>query len=654
MADIMAGLTHLFEPEELIGGLWHRLVADRGSQARYPDAGVALNDMRRRLEIFFRGLGGSGGVAIKAIAPQAAGNRRSFLTRIAHGCDTVTQARFDGDHLFLPELIDVLPARHLNEQLYKWLTAWAAAVAAAGAQPETGDDPLRNDIQFIRFALTISSRVADDFPGMGQALAALRAALLANRPARQLPPQEAAIESCIRAALADHPPGGAALPIWQAILDPDAPLDAITAAPRYKTFLPLILWGDVTPPTHESHARRDTAEHDGATAPQIPDGRTRKARRKKSSEIERNDPLVINRFEAILSWAEMLNINRAVEDDEEDAARKAADDQQELGLANISRKTATKLKFDLDLAPEDVEHERLAAKYVYPEWDYRRNSYHGDHCRVLAAVAPQMTNPEDWQPDAAARRRIRAVKRQFEALRPKRRRLHRQIDGNDIDMDAAVRARCDLAASGAGSARVFTSVREAARDLAVSVLIDTSRSSESWIEGRQVIEISKEALLAMTIGLAACGDDNAIYSFSSLRRDRVNVLTLKAFDEPLSPRVFSRIAALRPGFYTRLGAALRHVSKELNETASAKRLLLVLSDGKPNDLDHYEGRYGIEDTAMAVREARRNGISVFGITIDKKAQSYFPHIFGAGAFAITAHAGALTTALPKMYRHLVS
>ncbi|HHL42892.1 MAG TPA: VWA domain-containing protein, partial [Hellea balneolensis] len=216
------------------------------------------------------------------------------------------------------------------------------------------------------------------------------------------------------------------------------------------------------------------------------------------------------------------------------------------------------------------------------------------------------------------------------------------------------RAHCDFLASGQASERIYKSVRNHGRDLSVSVLIDTSRSSESWIEGRQVIDISKEALMALALGMTACGDCCALYGFSSLKRKRVNVQTIKDFDEGLGPPVFSRISALRPGFYTRLGAAIRHVSKALAETGSEKRLLLVLTDGKPNDLDHYEGRYGVEDTAKAVREARRLGHYVFGLTIDKKAQSYFPYIFGRNAFAIANHANDLTKALPKMYRQLVS
>jgi nitric oxide reductase NorD protein len=116
----------------------------------------------------------------------------------------------------------------------------------------------------------------------------------------------------------------------------------------------------------------------------------------------------------------------------------------------------------------------------------------------------------------------------------------------------------------------------------------------------------------------------------------------------------SRVAALRPGFYTRLGAAIRHTSQILAKRPSRKRLLIILTDGKPNDLDHYEGRFGIEDTRKAIEEARRAGQCVFGITIDDKAQNYFPRIFGPGAFAIVSHPNRLLAALPVLYRHLVS
>ena len=646
------GILDLLEPEEFVGAIWHRMVGDAGNAERFPEAAAEFADVERRLEIFYRGLGGGHGVELKPIADETVDFRRTRLGRLGQSSTAVTRARFDGDHLFLPQSIDVLPDFELNNQLYKWLTAWAATAGETIAPQH--DDPFRQDLEFIRFAIDISNKVLTTYPGLRKIHSRLKAALLEQRLKKQLPEQEAWIEAAVRYYLGDETQKQQCSQIWEAINDQEADFSIFSAGKNYRTFLPLILWGEITPRELSDIKKDENIQDSKSASSEGRNKRTRKAKRNKSDQLNRKDPMVLARFEAVMSWAEMMNINKAMDDENEEDAQKAADDMEELSLASITRKAKTRLKFDLDLSPEDVEHERIADKYVYPEWDYRKSAYYHDHCRVLAANAPYLKEGEIWEPDGEARRRIRAVKRQFEALRPKREIHHRQPDGEEIDMDALIRARCDFKANGESSMRVFTTTRETARDLAVSVLIDVSLSSESWVEGRQVIEISKEALMALTAGLAAVGDDNAIYSFSSLRRDRVYVSTIKKFDEMLGPKVFSRIGALKPGFYTRLGTAIRHVSKELNERGNAKKLLLVLTDGKPNDLDHYEGRYGVEDSAKAVREARRAGQAVFGITIDKKAQSYFPYIFGRNAYAITRHPKDLTKALPQMYRHLVS
>ena len=161
------------------------------------------------------------------------------------------------------------------------------------------------------------------------------------------------------------------------------------------------------------------------------------------------------------------------------------------------------------------------------------------------------------------------MRRQFEALRPKRVHLTRQIDGDDIDFEAAVEARVELAATGEHSDRVYRASRNQERDLAVSILLDASRSTESIIGGRQVIDIAREALMALAWGLHACGDETAINAFSSLRRDRVFIQSCKEFGEPMGAAVEAKIAGLTPGHYTRLGAALRHVSNDLGQARTA-------------------------------------------------------------------------------------
>ena len=128
--------------------------------------------------------------------------------------------------------------------------------------------------------------------------------------------------------------------------------------------------------------------------------------------------------------------------------------------------------------------------------------------------------------------------------------------------------------------------------------------------------------------------------------------TCKAFDEPMGGDRGAHPGP-PPRLYTRLGAALRTSRPDLAERPRQRRLLLVLTDGKPNDLDHYEGRHGIEDTHMAVREAGGAGQAAYGIAIDAKARSWFPRLFGPGGFTVIPHPDRLTAALPGIYRQLV-
>ncbi|PLX44256.1 MAG: hypothetical protein C0605_02765 [Hyphomicrobiales bacterium] len=634
------GLINLLEPEETVGALWHRLITARTGLPAFPDEAVSLDRLRRRLGVFYHGLGGDPGVEIKPIIAETSRHRLNWRERLGNVETRIQRARLDGDNLYLPAELDNLPQRDLNSRLYFWLTAFAAF--AGEDTPELCGDPLLDDWAGLEFAARNSARVLKNCPGLQDTYRQLCEAVLGLRPERKLPPAEQALERAVRALL-----GGAAL------RPPDERPEA--APPGYRPMLPVVLWGEILPRPERS--KRDERAPETSTTPggeQEEVERTIRARRKKSDQAERRDSLLLYPFSGLLSWLEMLNINRHVEDEDEDSARKALDDTDELELGDISKKPATRLKFDLDLAPEDVDLEHLSGTHVYPEWDYRERAYHQEHCRVLTRIAEEAPPGREWQPDETARRRIHAVRRRFEALRPKRVTLHRQMDGNEFDMDALVRSRCDLAAAGEGSDSIFMQTREQARDLGVAVLIDTSRSTESWVEGRAVIDVEREALAALTLGLTASGDDHAIFAFSSLRRDRVYLSTVKQFEESSGPRVLSRIGALRPGFYTRLGAAIRHLSGILEQRPNQRRLLLVITDGKPNDLDHYEGRYGLEDTRMAVMEARRLGHAVFGVTIDAKAQGYFPHVFGRNGYAIVSHPDRLTQALPLLFQHLVN
>lgn len=640
-----------WEPEESVGKLWHALASRLDAPKVHDGARIDLSQVVGRLAVLFRGLGGGASVELKPVAAEVSRHRLSFLRRLGTEAESAPRASFDGGALRLPASLAVYPAREANAAAYIWLTAIASQAASVGLQAE--DDPLRQDLAALAASEAMVRATLAEAPGFRALYADLSTAYLAVRPMPALPAREAAVECVVRHLLGDP---GALTDAAQAMLAAlrDGDLSGFSAPRGYRCFRPVPLWPVLR--AAEVSATMEAAETrptDGA--PESGEGnRTHRARRRASDRIERKDSFILHKFEAILSWAEFINLNRRVEDDDPDSARKALDDQEEIGLGQISKAPATRLKLHLDLAPEDVDRERLSGIVTYPEWDMRSGAYLPDHVRVLASlVEPAADAARALHADPRAGRRIRAVRRQFEALRPGRVSTVGHRDGDELDMEAAVRSRVDLLATGAARDRIWRQNRPEARDLAVSILLDVSRSTESAVTGRAVIDIEREALAALAWGLDACGDDFAIHAFSSLKRDRVYLLGCKSFGEPMGPEVEARIASLRPGFYTRLGAAIRHASADLALQSRKRRLLLVITDGKPNDLDHYEGRHGIEDSRMAVREARRAGQAVYGITVDREAKSWFARMFGRGGYAVIPHPDRLTSALPEIYRHLV-
>ncbi|MTH34392.1 nitric oxide reductase D protein [Paracoccus limosus] len=635
-----------WEPEETVGKLWHLLASRMDPPPHFPEAAARFDQMRGRIAVLFRGLGGGADVELKPVADQAGRHRISWRRRLAFDQERLARASFDGEALRLPVELAVFPARETNEELYLWLAATSAHARDQALAFVPDPDPLRADLAALAAGMAMTRATLSAAPGLRPLWQRLCAAHLAQRHRPALRGTEAQVETLIRHLLGDP-----TRPQPDLLARYPAP-PAHWQAPRgYRPTLPVPMWPDLR--GLSSGRPGEVASLPTAGAPEeAGDGTARKTRRMSTDQAERKDSIILYKFEAMLSWAEMMNLNRRVEDDDLDNAKKAADDHEEIVLGQVSKAPATKLKLHLDLAPEDVDREAIAGRFTYPEWDARGGVWLPDHCRVLAApVAPD----PGWQgfSDPAARRRIEAVRRQFQALRPARVIHHAQPDGEDLDLDATLRAITDLRATGRGSDRVWQQARPGRRDLAVSILLDVSRSTESAVTGRPVIDIAREALTALAWGLDACGDRFAIQGFSSLKRDRVWIHDCKDFDAPMTAETEARIHALRPGFYTRLGAAIRHASAGLARQSQSRRLLLVVTDGKPNDLDHYEGRHGIEDSAMAVRQARRAGHAVFGITIDRHAQGWFPRIFGQGGFSVIRDPDRLTTALPEIYRQLV-
>ena len=285
--------------------------------------------------------------------------------------------------------------------------------------------------------------------------------------------------------------------------------------------------------------------------------------------------------------------------------------------------------------------------FRYPEWDF--NAHNFNAAGTVVRVIPAPIGSDEWATNALlahARETLRA-KRQFERLRSHRLRLRRQVQGDELDIDACVEAMIDRQMGRAPSDRLYSHVRPGRRELAITLLIDISGSTGDDVEGQQrVIDIERIAALVATAAFDALGDDYSILAFSSAGPANVRVHTLKEFGEKNSTVVLQRISALAPHGTTRLGAAVRHATATLSEHPAPHRLLLILSDGKPSDYDWYFTDYAIQDSRHAVMNARLQGIHPFCITVDTTdGETYLTEIFGSAGYRVVSSPSQLSQAL---------
>jgi nitric oxide reductase NorD protein len=287
--------------------------------------------------------------------------------------------------------------------------------------------------------------------------------------------------------------------------------------------------------------------------------------------------------------------------------------------------------------------------YALDEWDYRRQGYR----KRWAFLRETSAAPGDIQfaEDTLDRYRgmIHMIKRQFERIRTGQTLLRRQKDGDAVDFDAVVEAFADRKAGLSPSERVFTKMSRNKRDIASAFLIDLSGSTSGWIN-----EMERAALLIMSEAMQVLQDRFGIYGFSGRTRRRCEFFKIKGFDEPYGDAVKRRIANLRALEYTRLGPPIRHLTSMLTGIEVKTRLLITLSDGKPDDYDGYNGDYGIEDTRQALVEAKRLGIHPFCITIDKAEHSYLSHMYGAANYVFIDDLSKLPFKVPEIYRKLTT
>ena len=606
--------------EEFVGKLWHAW-ATKAAGGNHPEATVTLKEVEKTAGIVFRAWGGDPGLKVAAATAETHGARRRLMQRIAGSGERATQARLDFETLRLPPEISTFPEKQLNRDLYLWL----AALAACDDSP---DQPwhLRNQQATLN--------ALERFPGLEARYTRLVEAHIAARIAPEaMRDDKATQEHALRQALRN--PGSVELfpPLYRRESHPPQPI-------------PLWLTASTTSAARGNMGHGDSPPAEGSST--TTENPAHKAEEVKKPKNE-SPFLVMFRAESLLSWGEYVRVNRAFDEDDDPNAD-AAKDMDQLSITRDAQTRLSRVKFDLDLPSAAEDDTPIGDGLPLPEWDYRTNTLQPDHCRLQPMIARDAAAAE--LPESL-RKTAHRLRQQFAALAPARRWLKAQQDGPELDLDNCVRNIADRACGQTPDQGAYLAQARCERDLACLLLADLSLSTDNWVsDSHRIIDVIRDSLLLFAEAMSATGDRFGLYGFSSLKRSYIRFHLIKDFSKRYDAHARGRILALKPGYYTRMGTAIRQASRILVEQPASRRLLLLISDGKPNDLDHYDSRYGIEDTRMAIHEARRMGLQPFCVTIDREGGEYLPYLFGPAGFTVIRKPEDLPSRLPLLYAQL--
>ena len=431
-----------------------------------------------------------------------------------------------------------------------------------------------------------------------------------------------------------------------------------------------------------------------------------------SSYRETDESLVdwLNREQRVEEWEEELeDINEQLSQSmameiptgqEEEAVYGDAGDgsqrQIDLDIKELKDERDT-LKRRVDMERSAVAHalgksQGDARSFRYDEWDYLNRTYLRAWCRVFEQPLG-IDGEDDIAPlKAVIRAYQNTVQRQLEQIRPTGlERIRRVQDGDELDLNAVIEARQDIRAGQSADERVYSRKERVQRDVSAIFLVDLSASTDDPIHppeprdwsnyeedesdtragwyasfdeieeepeepGRKIIDLEREAMVVMAAALEALGDSYGIYGFSGYSKDNVELFIAKEPDDAFSHTTLKSIAAMAPKGSTRMGPAIRHATQKLMNTGSAMKVLMVISDGFPQDCDYGPVRgnhdYGVEDTAKALQESQQKGIETFCMTVDKSGHDYLKRMCPDERYMIIEEMEDLPSQLTKVYAAL--
>jgi nitric oxide reductase NorD protein len=301
-----------------------------------------------------------------------------------------------------------------------------------------------------------------------------------------------------------------------------------------------------------------------------------------------------------------------------------------------------------------VEAQNEKGKFLfYDEWDYKKRTYKPDFCKVypkIATIKSENYAKKTLQENAKT---LRELFRLFAQIHNEYEKVERVNAGDEIDFDAVTDAFTEILSQRTPSEKLYTTKRKRKKDLSVLILLDTSLSADGYTNNERVLDVEKKAVILFGEVLNDYDISFQVDTFSSRTRNNCSYQSVKTFKENWG-KAKLRIGGIETEGYTRIGTALRHAGSLLEKESTQRKWIILLSDGKPNDYDTYEGVYGVEDVKQSLRELNKKHINTFALAIEAQAKYYLPQMFGHNNYNILPKPSDLPIAFSKFYKRIIN
>ena len=586
--------------DQKVGQFWDRYVTKKASRF-YEKSQISFEDKAKSLKIFYHLLGGDKAKELHITDKRFLKTSRTLLEKFSGKGKSFFLVWQDDKALYFPATLSFFEDKKLNDMHYYWLCAMLAQVNI-------------NSQNIINENKKMANFLINKYPGFQDFHKNAEAFLLKSYPEL----------SYIN-------------PLNEDLIDDNSYPNPLWIYPSVSNNKTLLDFDD-----DEEIGRQDGKK----------DKTEELKMKKKAQQIDddkETDGLLLFLPESLMSLMEQVNVDRQENDSFDEDALYNAEDLDEITLGKKDANLASRIKMDLDISANSVEDYPLGKGFFRDEWDYKKESY----LKNYVCIKPQISlHVEPISLPKRLEKMMKQIQGELDLMELDRIKIDNLPYGDEINLDSWIDYKGHQNRSNHPQ-RFFQSYKKKTRDMATLILADISLSTESGItQDIRVIDMIKDSLMVFCESLQRLQDSFGIYAFSSIRNKKVNFHIVKNFKEKYSDEVRGRIDAIKPGYYTRLGAAIRESAKILEKQQSANKLLLILSDGKPNDVDRYDGRYGIEDTKKAIEEVKRKGIIPFCITIDIEAKEYLPYLFGRNSYAVIRDAKKLPKVVTEIYMNL--